>query len=234
MAIPKKETMQEASKTNKFRPPHFASTYLSGRVLDIGAGPDLVCLHALAFDQEHGDANKIDEYFEAGSFETVHTSHSLEHMRDPVQALHRWWSLVKPGGFLIVVVPDEYLYEQNIWPSFFSPEHYSSFRLHKETGATPVSFDIGQLCRALPHAKVVSEAVQDFGYAYDLIWPGNRTPKPPHKGLRLINSVLKRTLAFNHPIRHRFHKWLVAHGYPVDQLVGDALAQIEVIVQKTA
>ena len=96
--------MQEASKTNKFRPSHFASTYLSGRVLDIGAGPDLVCPHALAFDQEHGDANKIDEYFEAGSFDTVHSSHSLEHMLDPVQALHLWWSLVKSGGFLIVVV----------------------------------------------------------------------------------------------------------------------------------
>jgi hypothetical protein len=49
----------------------------------------------------------------------------------------------------------------------------------------------------------------------------------------LINSVLKRTLPFQHPIRHQFHKWLVTHGYPVDQLVGDALAQIEVVVQKT-
>ena len=195
--IPKKETMQEASKTNKFRPSHFASTYLSGRVLDIGAGPDLVCPHAQAFDQEHGDANKIDAYFEAESFDTVHSNHSLEHMLDPVQALHRWWSLVKSGGFMIVVVPDEYLYEQNMWPSFFSPEHYSS-----------------------------------YGYSYDLIWPGNATPKRPHKGLRLINSVLKRTLPFQHPIRHQFHKWLVTHGYPVDQLVGDALAQIEVVVQK--
>ena len=226
--------MQEASKTNKFRPSHFASTYLSGRVLDIGAGPDLVCPHALAFDQEHGDANKIDEYFEAESFDTVHSSHSLEHMLDPFQALHRWWSLVKSGGFLIVVVPDEYLYEQNMWPSFFSPEHYSSFRLHKETGSTPFSYDIGQLCRGLKHANVISEVVQDYGYAYDLIWPGNATPKRPHKGLRLINSVLKRTLPFQHPIRHQFHKWLVTHGYPVDQLVGDALAQIEVVVQKTA
>lgn len=97
-----------------------------------------------------------------------------------------------------------------------------------------MSYDIGQLCRGLARAKVISEVVQDYGYAYDLTWPGNATPKRPHKGLRLINSVLKRTLPFHHPIRHQFHKWLVIHGYPVDQLVGDGLAQIEVIVQKTA
>jgi len=54
LAIPKKETMREASKTNQFRPPHFASTYLSGRVLDIGAGPDLVCPYPV--DQLVGDA----------------------------------------------------------------------------------------------------------------------------------------------------------------------------------
>lgn len=226
--------MREASKTNKIRPSHFASSYLSGRVLDIGAGPDLVCPHAVPFDQEHGDANKIDQYFEAESFDTVHSSHSLEHMLDPVDALHRWWSLVKTGGFLIIVVPDEYLYEQNMWPSFFSPEHYSSFRLNKENGATPVSYDIGQLCRELPQASVISEAVQDHGYSYDLIWPGHTKPKRPHKGLRLVNSVLKRTLHFHHPIRHQFHRFLVTRGYPVDQLVGDALAQIEMVIQKTA
>ena len=81
--------------------------------------------------------------------------------------------------------------------------------------------------------SIAAIVVQDYGYAYDLIWPGNAIPKRPHKGLRLINSVLKRTLPFQHPIRHQFHKWLVTHGYPVDQLVGDALAQIEVVVQKT-
>ena len=226
--------MREASKTNKIRPPHFTSSYFSGSVLDIGAGPDIVCPHARAFDQVHGDANKIDEYFAAESFDTVHSSHSLEHMLDPADALNRWWSLVKPNGFLIIVVPDEYLYEQNIWPSFFSPDHHSTFRLHKSFGATPVSYDIGQLCRELPQAHVISETLQDQGYSYDLIWPAKSIPKRLHKGLRLINSVLKRTMKFDHPVRHLFHKYLVAKGYPVDQLVGDALAQIEVVVQKVA
>jgi hypothetical protein len=35
--------MREASKTRDIRPSNFADTYMSGRVLDIGAGDDLVC-----------------------------------------------------------------------------------------------------------------------------------------------------------------------------------------------
>ena len=105
-----------------------------------------------------------------------------------------------------------------------------------QTCALPISFsyDIGQLCRELPQAHVISETLQDQGYSYDLIWPAKSIPKRLHKGLRLINSVLKRTMKFDHPVRHLFHKYLVAKGYPVDQLVGDALAQIEVVVQKVA
>lgn len=224
--------MREASKTNKIRSGQFAEQYLQGAVLDIGAGGDLVCPWASEFDQQHGDANNIASYFELESFDTVHSSHSLEHMLDPVHALKQWWSLVKPGGFLIVVVPDEYLYEQNMWPSFFSSEHHCSFRLNKEVGRTPVSYDIGKLCRTLPGAIIVSEQVQDQGFRYELIWSGDQKPKRLHKGLRLINSVLKRTFDFDHPVRFRFHQWLVGNGYPVDQLVGNALAQIEMIVRK--
>lgn len=64
------------------------------------------------------------------------------------------------GVFLIIFVPDEYLYEQNMWPGFFSPEHYSSFRLNNGNGVTPVSYDIGQLCRELTHANVVYVVTQ--------------------------------------------------------------------------
>ena len=114
---------REASKTNQFRGKDFAGLYLQGHVLDVGAGGDLVCPWAQGFDMENGDANVIHRYFEPGSFDAVHSSHCLEHMLDPPSALRNWWSLVKPGGFMILVVPDEDLYEQGIWPSAFNHDH---------------------------------------------------------------------------------------------------------------
>jgi hypothetical protein len=56
--------MFEAKKTNLFRGDIFAETFLRGKVLDIGAGADLVCSHAQAFDLKHGDANYVDDYFD--------------------------------------------------------------------------------------------------------------------------------------------------------------------------
>ena len=56
--------VDEAKKTNNLRPKEFFMTYLSGRVLDIGAGDDPVVKDAKIFDQVHGDANHILEYLE--------------------------------------------------------------------------------------------------------------------------------------------------------------------------
>jgi hypothetical protein len=73
----------EASKTNALRSPEFFKTYLSGRVIDIGAGDDLVVPHADIFDQHQGDANHILDYRDAEQYDAVHSSHCLEHMHDP-------------------------------------------------------------------------------------------------------------------------------------------------------
>jgi hypothetical protein len=44
-------------------------------------------------------------------------------MHDPEAALRQWWALVRPGGYLVVVVPHEDLYEQGMWPSAFNSDH---------------------------------------------------------------------------------------------------------------
>jgi len=56
--------MDEALKTRGVRSQDFYQKYLSGRVIDIGAGKDLVCDHAEGFDVEDGDANCITKYRE--------------------------------------------------------------------------------------------------------------------------------------------------------------------------
>lgn len=110
--------VDETSKTRLVRSEDFDKEYLQGKVLDIGAGEDRVCAHAEGFDTEDGDANRILDFQERESYDTVYSSHCLEHMFDPPQALQQWWELIKPGGYLVLVVPDENLYEQEFGQAY--------------------------------------------------------------------------------------------------------------------
>ena len=100
----------------------------------------------------------------------MNSSHCLEHMRDIPAAFSEWWALVKPGGFMVTVVPHEDLYEQKIWPSFTCGEgHRASFRLQTKESWSPVSFDIYDLARNLPNSSIVSAEIQDLNYDYGLL-----------------------------------------------------------------
>ena len=156
--------MFEATKTRSIRGDVFERKYFSGSVLDIGCGPDIVVPHARPFDIEHGDANLVLNYLPPESFDCVHSSHCLEHMRDPPRALAQWWALVRPGGYLIIVVPDEDLYEQGIWPSAFNSDHKATFRLDRPSSWSPVSHDLRALVAALPSSEVIECSIQDQGY----------------------------------------------------------------------
>jgi SAM-dependent methyltransferase len=224
--------MNESSKTNALRGNEFHKLHLRGKVLDIGAGKDAVCPHAEIFDQQHGDANHIDSYFESSSFDTVHSSHCLEHMRNPEVALQKWWALVKPDGFLITVVPDEDLYEQGIWPSFFNDDHISTFRLNKQTSWSPVSHDLIQIHLALPGAALISAERHNQHYDLGLLFDATKPPKRLKHPLKLLWSVCKRVTSPESKVRLTFQKWLVRQGHPFDQTVGKALAQLQVVIQK--
>lgn len=224
--------MDEASKTNAIRGEGFAAQFLQGRVIDIGAGKDPVCSWAEVFDQQHGDANEIDRYFPPASFDAVHSSHCLEHMFKPADALSKWWSLVKPGGYMITVVPDEDLYEQGIWPSFFNPDHKATFRLDKKDSWSPVSYEVRSLCQALSNAEIVSAQVHDMNYIYSLKFPAGTKPKRIRHPLKLLLSIAKRLPVIGAKAKMKILRKLVDYGYPLDQTGGDALAQIQIIVRK--
>jgi SAM-dependent methyltransferase len=228
--------MRESSKANAYRSPLFFADYLSGTVLDIGCGPDPVVPHAQPFDRVHGDAERILEHV-SGTYDTVHSSHCLEHMSDVPRALSGWWQLVRPGGHLILVVPHEDLYEQGFWPSLYNRDHKATFRLDGERSWSPRSYDLRRLVGGLEGAKIVSARVQDQGYRYD--WRPAIGARPRQLGplcrlvSRLRHSLLKR-------IRNRdaVAAWLNALlarlGIPTDQTHTGALAQIECVAQKKA
>ena len=75
-----------------------------------------------------GDAQYM-EGISDNTYDFVHSSHCLEHMEDPFVAMSNWIRITKPGGYLIITVPEEYLYEHGMWPSRFNSDHKWSFSI---------------------------------------------------------------------------------------------------------
>lgn len=230
--------MNEAQKTNLLRSPAFMQRWFAGRVLDIGCGDGLVVPHAEPFDRAQGDAGRILEWLPPESYDCVHSSHCLEHMDDIEDALRQWWMLVRPEGVMVLVVPDEVLYEQETWPSIFNLEHRASFRLGGATSPLPASFELRGLLSRLPNAEIVDIVVQDAGYDHAL----RRRIGPLQRRLYRFSvwrsAAMRRFLGDNRVtalldlLLYRVERLL---GRPVAQ-TGEhgraALAQIQAIVRK--
>lgn len=227
--------MQETSKTKLVRACDFEQLYLRGKVLDIGAGDDLVCEHAEKFDIENGDANQILKYLPSASYDSVHSSHCLEHMHNTIDSLLQWWGLVKPGGFLVLVVPHEDLYEQGLWPSWFNSDHKCTFRLDKQASWSPASYEIRSLVQALPNVTIVTAEIHDHHLNYALLARHGEPYRHPTWLIKKLNRKIKRTKSAwlkNHMQRATDAYTRLRH-VPIDQTLRGALAQIQIVAQKS-
>lgn len=135
----------ETSKSipRRLRDPAFHQKFFVGVGLDVGAGGDPLSRYVPlfprltkveTFDIPGSDATLVgDGTTLAGIaddwYDFVHSSHCLEHILDPIVALYHWMRVTKPGGHVIVIVPDEELYERGVWPSQFNMDHKVSFRM---------------------------------------------------------------------------------------------------------
>lgn len=225
---------KEASKTQALRSPAQIRRLFGGTVLDIGCGDDLVVGHAQPFDRAQGDCSHILDYLSPESFDCVHSCHCLEHMPDVPGVLADWWRLVKPGGFLVLIVPDEELYEQASWPSLFNTDHKATFRLGGPPGS-PVSHDLEQLLAGLDGAKLISLERQDQGYDHRKRKPIKAWGRVLYRFGSWRSAVLNRYLGRSAAVRaldQALFGLERALGQPWDQTSHGALAQIEGIVQK--
>lgn len=103
-------------------------------ILDIGSGDDPLKLDGVTtFDKENGDANKIDEYFEPESFQTVHASHLVEHLFDPSDFIVRCLKILKKGGHIVFFVPSFDEYEKRVWPSVKNGDHKFAFSMWRKS-----------------------------------------------------------------------------------------------------
>ncbi|MBM2840589.1 MAG: Methylase involved in ubiquinone/menaquinone biosynthesis [Bacteroidetes bacterium] len=110
----------------------FFERFCSGKGIDIGYGGDPLKDDCDVWEAEHGDAQFLPGV-EDNSYDFVYSSHTLEHMRDAAVALQNWWRVVRPGGFLILYVPDRDLYEKKTTlPSKWNPDHKTFFLLDRD------------------------------------------------------------------------------------------------------
>jgi SAM-dependent methyltransferase len=228
--------MFEAEKTNRIRGTDFILRVMSGTVLDIGCGHDLVVPHAQPFDKRHGDANYIATQLPAESFDFVHSSHVLEHMRCPRQALAEWWSLVRPGGYMVVVVPEENLYEQGRWPSLFNSDHKWTFRIGGAGSWSPASYDMGELVQTLPNCEAIELDLQDHGYDYSLLDEVRPISQIALFISELRKWIMQKLIEIGVPgvlhLERLFALMERRFGIPVDQTRLGAAAQIHVVLRK--
>jgi 2-polyprenyl-3-methyl-5-hydroxy-6-metoxy-1,4-benzoquinol methylase len=123
-----------------------------GRVLDVGCGrgltlaslrddgyqplgielSDMAAVHAreqLGLDVRIGDFQTLE--LEPESFEAIIFWHSLEHFADPIAALDRARRLLRPGGLLVIAVPNFASAQSRIsgpqWFHLDVPRHYVHF-----------------------------------------------------------------------------------------------------------
>lgn len=171
--------MYEASKAmaRRLHDVRFATRYFVGNGIDVGAGSDPVSLYQELFpgmrelrvwDLPDGDAQFLEGVPDE-SLDFVHSSHCLEHMCDPSVALHHWFRVLKPGGHLVCLVPDEDLYEQGHFPSLFNRYHQWTFTLWKARSWSPRTLNLFDLLQTLgPAAQPLKAELLDSSYRYRL------------------------------------------------------------------
>jgi len=171
--------MKECSKSvpRRIADPSFVRLYFRGRAIDIGGRPDPLSLYLELFpllesvqvyDREDGDAETLEGIADE-SFDLVHSSHCLEHLRDPRKGIQNWFRILRPGGFLVVTVPDEDLYEQGRFPSTYNQDHRWTFTVFKTRSWSDRSINVIDLLAELgPRADVRRVQLLDSSYRYGL------------------------------------------------------------------
>jgi len=105
------------SETSKFR--HLFLKYLKGNGIDIGFGGDPVLPSAVTIDLPkpyaktgnvpqhlHGDGRDL-HWFKDNVLDYVYSSHLLEDFENTEEVLKEWIRVLKPKGYLILLLPDE-------------------------------------------------------------------------------------------------------------------------------
>lgn len=128
---PDRRVGPEARKTYRAKiESGFLAKYLSGPcVLDIGhkgADPqaETIVPHAIGVGLDYPGYDGLKLPFPDQSQDAVYSSHCLEHIPDSKAAIAEWYRVLRVGGYIVVAVPHQWLYERKATlPSRFNRSH---------------------------------------------------------------------------------------------------------------
>lgn len=99
--------------------------YCQGYGIDLGCGDDKLKSETIGVDLRPlpgvnfiGDATKrLNRWFLDQEFDYVYSSHFLEHLDNPIEALCEWVRILKDEGYLVLYLPHKEHYLE------YNPEH---------------------------------------------------------------------------------------------------------------
>ncbi len=179
---------ETANSAARRRREGFYEKYFVGSGIDIGCGNETITPDARGWDIAKGDTDAtLMKGVDDETYDFVYASHVLEHIAEPHFALQNWWRILKPGGHMVIAVPDEDLYEQGLWPSMFNPDHRHAFTASKDVNAEH-SLNLIDLITRLESRKLISLRICDNGYEYD-----KGPPRDQPSAERQIEAVVLKT-----------------------------------------
>lgn len=163
----------------------FFEKFCRGKGIDIGYGGDLLAANCQGWDIEHGDGQTL-EGLKSAEFDFVYSSHALEHLDDAEMTLKNWWKIIRPGGYLILYLPDRNLYERKkTLPSRWNNTHKRFFLLDRDEPPDTVGV-IPLIQRTLSGYEIIQAKVCDEGYKIT-------GPKTQSMGEYSIEVVVKKS-----------------------------------------
>jgi hypothetical protein len=126
--------MSYHSEAAKVRDMPNVMQYVVGRILDIGCGPDKITPEAFGVDGRKLDgvdhvtdnpyllANPVGRHWD-----TVFSSHFLEHLQDQFGAILEWRLCLEVGGHIVLYLPDGRHYDNKENPEHMIDMKYDDF-----------------------------------------------------------------------------------------------------------
>jgi len=155
----------------------FYDKFIQGKGIDIGCATHerSISEHVTLWDQKIGSGDAtVMEGVPDNKYSYVMASHILEHIDDREAALRQWLRILKPGGHLIVCVPDRDLFEnKKELPSIYNRHHKCFFLLDKSE--PPDTFSFVELLET-----VSDEAELVYAKLCGDDWPGQDNTEDHH------------------------------------------------------
>jgi len=147
------------AETSKAKPRLIANGFydkhiVGKKVIDVGVGrldthdgADPICEWAEMHDKDICDATTMEAY-EDEQFDTVYSSHILEHLSDPITAIKNWLRICKKGGVVFISVPHRDLYERKkTLPSKWNEDHKYFYLPNRSE--LPCTFSLSDLIKQI-------------------------------------------------------------------------------------